>query len=262
MRKPMFQHKPIAILAIILGIFCVFPNFGNAQEPNTQYQTESHSLYDQGKFSEALETLEKHGLQSAQDYYNAANSLFRLGKLGKALAYYEKANALSPGNDDIEQNLTLTREYFEKSNVATKDQSFWFGKAVPFLKQTPEWLVHLIFALTSLLLALLFFRAERKATKLADFFVQTPAVFAVLFAWLLTCGLEATYFTAKKVHWATVASDLVTARSGPGETFTELFKVSAGAKVELTGKSKDGWNQIRFSLGNVGWVMEKELLEL
>lgn len=258
----MFQHKPLAILAIILGIFLAFSNIGKAQESSADYQTVSRGLYDQGKFADALDTLEKHGLQSAQDYYNAANCLFRLGKLGQALAYYEKANALSPGNEDIETNLALTREYFEKGHVTTKDQSFWFGKAVPLLKQIPEWAVHGIFAIISALLALFLFRAERSKVKLKDLATQSPALLAIVFFWVLALGFEGVHWRTKKIQWATVTSDLSAARSGPGETFTELFKISAGTKIELTGRTKDGWRQIRFSLGNVGWVMEKELLEL
>lgn len=69
-------------------------------------------------------------------------------------------------------------------------------------------------------------------------------------------------FYSKDTVEAIVAGDLIQVRSGPGETFTELTKLPAGSTVYPTRQSRDGWIQVRFLLGNVGWVMEKEVISL
>lgn len=240
--------------AFFLSFLFLTSSVGFAQET-------ARSLYDQGKYQEALDLLQKRGLSTSADFYNAANCLYRIGKVGQALAYYEKANAMSPGNADIKFNLNLAKETLAQSGGLPRDQSFWFGTFVPIARQIPEAFVDILLAVVTAALALLAHRARKEKLSFQKTFLQ-PNFLLVFGLWALVGALTAGVVMAHRARIAAVVADVGVARSGPNETFTELFKLPAGSKVELTGESRDGWQQVRFSLGNVGWIGDKDLLAL
>lgn len=218
-------------------------------------------FYDQKKYQDALEALNKQGLTTSADYYNAGNIYYRLGKTGQALAYYEKARALSPNNPDIKYNQELVQETLEKNGALAKDQSLWSGRIVPLARNVPEIFVDLLLFITTIGLALAARRAKLKGHNFKKALTD-GGFMAAVGIWALSCAFVATAALAHRTKLAAIVADLSVARSGPSETFTELFKLPAGSKVEVTGESREGWKQVRFSLGNVGWIMEKDLLEL
>src|SRR5262245_20194824 len=83
----------------------------------------ARALYDQGKYQEALDALQKNGVHTAAEYYNAGNCLYKLGRVGQSLAYYEKAHNLAPRNSDIQYNLELAEEAARQTGSIAKDQS-------------------------------------------------------------------------------------------------------------------------------------------
>lgn len=243
-----------SLLVIILLFFA--PSLGNAQNAPT-----ARALYDQGKFQDALALIEKDGLKGAADYYNAGNCLFKLGRLGHALAYYEKANGLAPGNTDIAYNLELTKEELRKAGALPKSRSFWTGWFVPFSKSFSEVWVNLVLTIATALVAWLAFRARKQGLKLRQALSETRFATA-LGLWVICVALATATSVAQSTRLAAIVSENGVVRSGPSETFTELIRVPAGSKVEVLDDSREGWQQIRFSLGNVGWIMEKDLLLL
>ena len=221
----------------------------------------ARALYDAGKFQEALDTLTQAGLGSAADYFDAGNCYYRLGKLGQALGYYEKANALAPGDDDIRYNLKLIEGLAEKGGTLTRDQTYWTGLIVPLVRRVPETVVDVLFAICTAVLAWNAFRAKKRGRRFLKALLQ-PAFLLALGIWGLSGLLTTVTILGQNAKLAAIIADVGIGRSGPNETFTELFKLSAGTTVELTGENREGWRQIRFSLGNVGWIMEKDLLPL
>lgn len=241
-------------LALFLSFLFLISSLGLADDT-------PRGLYDQGRYNEALELLQKNGLKTAADYYNAGNALYRTGKIGQALAYFEKAHVLAPRNGDIKYNMNLARETLGKSGSLPKDQSFWFGTFVPVARQIPEEFADLLLAVTTAALALLSYRARKRKLPFPKA-VSQPNFLAVLGIWFFVGALTAGAVMAHRAKLAAVLADSGVARSGPSDTFTELFKLPAGTMVELTGETRDGWRQVRFSLGNVGWIGDKDLLEL
>jgi tetratricopeptide (TPR) repeat protein len=218
-------------------------------------------LYDQGKYQEALTLLQGNGLKGADDYYNAGNCLFKLGKLGLALAHYEKANALAPGHPDIQYNLELTSDMLAKSGSLPKDRSFWTGRVVPIARRIPSPVIFLAMTLSSGLVAWFAYRTKRRRDRAQRPLLSAPLL-AVVGSWLLVLAGAYSFYLANSTQLGAVVGENAVMRSGPAQTFTELMPLPAGTKVEVLDDSREGWRQIRFSLGNVGWIMEKDLLTL
>lgn len=219
------------------------------------------ALYDKGKYLEALEALQKQGIHTAADFYDAANCYYRIGKVGQSISYYEKALSLAPQSEDIRFNLKLAVAAAEKTGSVAKDQTLWMGTIVPFVRLVPEYVAEFLFAICAAALAFVCYRLKSQSLRIARAVVR-PEFLAAFAAWSLTGAATAIVMIAHQTELAAIVADVAIGRSGPAETFTELFKVPAGTKVELTGETRDGWRQIRFSLGNVGWIMDKDLLKL
>lgn len=241
-----------SLLAIILfNLFTL--SVLNAQEnPST--------LYNQGKYSESLEQPHKTGLKTAADYYNAANCLFKLGKLGTAYGYFLKSSSLSPSNDDIRFNLALTKKLLSQSSSAPQMHSFWVNIFIPFSRQYGA-LPECFFILTCLGFLFCTRKAQKGMVKYSE--VLKRPVF-ILGCSLLILGLSTliTFAVAQRTNLGVVVSDIVVVRSGPGDKFTELTKLVAGANFKLNDEKNSTWRQIEFTSGNIGWIEEKDIIEL
>jgi tetratricopeptide (TPR) repeat protein len=78
-----------------------------ADEEAKQLFKEANQCYQEGKFNEALEhykKLENLGYQSGALYYNMGNTYYKLGAVGYAILYYEKAAKLIGNDEDLIAN--------------------------------------------------------------------------------------------------------------------------------------------------------------
>lgn len=198
-------------------------------------------------------------LRSATDYYKAANDLFKLGRLGQAFAYYEKADALAPGNRDVEHNMAVTLKQLQQSSANPERHSFWVNRVIPISKRFGA-IAYFMLGLSALVFAWCAQRAKSK-TRLRDA-IKEPSFIAGGFFFVVCAGLATMISIAQQANLGVVVADVGAVRSGPSEKFTELTKLVAGSNFVLTEEKKPGWRQIEFSSGNLGWIEEKSILEL
>ena len=72
------------------------------------------------------------GFINGQIYYNLANALYRQGKIGTAVLYYNKAQRLMPRNSDVMENIRLVKTEFSDKELSSKVPGiikavfFWF----------------------------------------------------------------------------------------------------------------------------------------
>ncbi|MBI3557730.1 MAG: SH3 domain-containing protein [Deltaproteobacteria bacterium] len=177
------------------------------------------------------------------------------------MSYFEKAHSLAPNDDDVAYNLKLVQSIAEKAGTLTRDQNYWTGHIVPLVRRVPESAVDFLFAIASVALGWTAYSAKKRGRRFLKAF-QQPGFLTVAGVWAAAAALTVTIAFGHQTKLAAIVADVGVGRSGPSDTFTELFKVPAGTTVELTGENREGWRQIRFSLGNVGWIMEKDLLPL
>lgn len=60
-------------------------------------------------------------------------------------------------------------------------------------------------------------------------------------------------YITKSTITATVTANVLNVRSGASTSYSIVGKLSKGEKVEILG-SNDGWNKIKYSQNNIGWV--------
>ncbi len=222
---------------------------------------QARQFYDQKNYSESLSELQKSGLNSSSDFYNAGLSAYRLGKIGLSFAYFLKAHELNPNNEDIEYNLNISRDDLEKTSSVMKSNSFLTNKIYPILKKQNHLFSSILLLVISLIIVFSSYYSKKRGVKFKSY-ISSPLSITLLVVWLISTVFLYSVFNAQSLKRAVVVADQTSARSGPSDSFTELFHAPSGTVFELSNQTREGWIKIRFSLGNVGWVMEKDLLRL
>lgn len=225
-------------------------------------------LYDAGKYNEALASLAaKPNPTDPAYFYNCGIIYYRLGRMGYALAHFEKANRLSPHDSNIQTNLKLVRDLLaQQLGKERVDPASSFLENVADRVALDE--VRATLGLLVLVIALLVLKNYWKSRQLL-FALTRPATILVGFALLIT----GTLYVAQRyseIHPPSICVVSDTLRSGPGERFLDLGKAEAGMKLRLTGVSSqntvdqgvESWLQVHYSQDGVGWIKSSSLLLL
>ena len=227
--------------------------------------SEAKTLYDAGKFEEALHALRSHPDEGASYFYNLATVHLRLAQYGLAVAYLEKANRLRPHDPDVLHNLSLARAALVRliGKERLDPASNWLETTLGEAPLTPA---RGLLGALALLMTLLVARSYRKTGRARQALLSTQGLTA-LAAFALASGLLITQKVIES-HPPATAIEPVAVRSGPGETYLELGRVEAGSRVRLLGQTAQDpkqqalWRQVRYSHSAVGWVPASSLLLL
>jgi tetratricopeptide (TPR) repeat protein len=222
---------------------------------------EGNQLYQAGDFEAALERYAQildDGLESGELYYNIGNTYFKLGELGPAILYYERARRLMPSDDDLLANLELARSL-------TVDQvaplpGFWLFRVVGWWvallpRSALGWLVALAYltAMTAIVVVIL-----RPGTALAVWgrrLAITGATVTVVFG----LNLAVRELGVGAAEEAVIMVEETEVQSAPSEdSALQIFAVHEGTKVRIDRRS-DLWIEIVLEDGKVGWVRADQL---
>lgn len=243
----------VSWVAVLLAMPVLSGPAGGTQE---SLFDEANGLYLQGEYAGALDRylgIVDAGLESGVLYFNIGNTYFKLGDLGHAILYYERAQRLLPRDDDVRANLELARSL--TADEITPLPRFWLFRVV-------GWWVHLLSksALT-LIVALGYLVAMggvvvtilRRGTVLADWgrwIAVGGAAIVVIFGVNLTV-LE---LGIGRPEEAVVMDEEVPVRSAPSDDEELLvFAVHEGTKVRIERRAGE-WLEVVLEDGKVGWV--------
>jgi Flp pilus assembly protein TadD len=228
--------------------------------------------YDAQKFQEALHELQKHPKNDANYFYDVGTIYYRIGKLGEAVAYLEKANRLRPHDPDIQHNITIVRSALGRSIGPEKvdPASSWTEQLADRISLDE---VRATLGLVGILLVLVWIRVYLKSHCVRRLFLEPSSLIALL-AFTITAGIYGIQRGSEANPPAIVLQKQVI-RSGPGDHYLELSQVEEGSKVRLLGPSakntfrphksdepEETWRQIRFSSDGIGWIRSSSLLTL
>ncbi len=238
-------------LAIVMAVALV--SAARAQE---SFFEDGNRLYQQGDYEAALENYARivsAGFESGELYYNIGNTYFKLGQLGESILYYERAQRLLPGDEDVRANLDLARSL--TADEITPLPRFWLFRAV-------GWWVSLLPASTLALLvgagylvamaglvALIF----RRGTVLASW-ARGVVIAAAALTLIFGVNLAVAEFGIGQHEEAIVMAEEVPVQSAPtDDRALQVFTIHEGTKVRIDQRS-DEWVEIVLEDGKVGWV--------
>ena len=215
---------------------------------------EANRAYKNDQFQEAIAgylKLIENGFKNGHIYYNLGNAYFRIGDLGRAILYLERARLLIPRDDDLLFNLSHAR------NQAMDDigdvQTFPLHD---FLGLDSLNLYEAFFAFT-ILNVLFFFVLGIRLFKKTEWSYYL-SIFLVIFIGIGGCALALKWYGFTTDNRAVVLADEIEVRAGPDPSDTVLFKIHEGAVVHRE-RSEADWVLLHLSKNKRGWARSKQL---
>ncbi len=222
-----------------LFLFCLFLSpgvYGGGQEVFDQ----ANKAYQQGDFAAALEGYERltsAGTGGVSLCYNLGNTYYRLGNMGRARLWYERALEAAPRDEDARYNRDLVRERVGETEAANDgfrelSGALWAAVSAANL---------LFFVLLGL-----------------GLYRETEWIWwGRWFTGILLAVLLSTAFAAQRqasVRLGVITVDRAEARTGPSAQDQVGFVAPEGHRVVLLDRLND-WIQIGVpAKGLKGWV--------
>ena len=243
-------------------IFLLIGVQGFADEKERLF-SEGNRLYQEGKYSEALETYQKilnMGYESGSIFYNMGNCYYKILDIGRTILFYERAMKLMPGDEDLKANFALANlTVVDKINP--RPQFFLFRIVIGFTHLLPQSV--LIWVVIGTYLGFLGFLivwivTRKRFLRMMGF--RLGIFFGVLF-FVFGLSLIGRYRETKNTIEGIIIVDKVDVMSAPSkDEGVEVFSLHEGTKVRLDLRSGE-WVEIVLADGKVGWV-KQEVLEI
>lgn len=245
----------IFTVVIVFATVLVTPRQCSASDDAYTIFVQANQLYKGTNYSKAISLYNKAaslGFTPGGLYYNLGNAYYRDGKLGKAIASYLRARQLLPRNSDVIENLNIARSQTvdkvipEEPPAALRQFLFLYYE---FSSDELLWFSAVLIAILFIALSIYAFfplPLIKKFTKI------------ILFV-LIIIGAT----TAAKIYYAAshstavVTSKEAIVRSGPGDSYAEIFVIHDGTEVKIFEKKN---NSAKISVDKKkGWISLNDL---
>ncbi|MDR2409027.1 MAG: tetratricopeptide repeat protein [Bacteroidales bacterium] len=245
------QHIRQYIILLLAFLFSSIAVWGN------ETFQKANEAYNQKDYLNAIlqyEALIKEGYKDAILYYNLGNACYKDNQLAKSLLWYERALRLNPGNEDIKHNIAFVNQQ-TIDNMEAQPEFFlrtWLHAVRDFFTVQLWAIISIVcIAVGCICIGLLLILSSSRWRM--GLFVVACIVFvfgigSVVFACLQKNNVNRT-------DEAIIMQKIVTIKSMPDMSGTDLFTVHEGMKIQITDKAGN-WIEIRFANGNKGWIKE------
>jgi len=228
-------------------------------DSNSIMQT-ANEYYKNNRYQLAIEEYNKlllDGFAGTSLYYNLGNAHYRLGKVGYAILYYEKALKLSPNDEEVKHNLALAKLNL-KDKVDTLPPFFifnlWEGILAAFSVTGWTIIVYIIFILVLIVFVVYFFSRSVTEQRISFFTGIGLTVILLLTISLLIVKMNKEFNTKDGI----IIETSVIVKSSPDYSSKDSFQIHEGLKVRIE-DNVDDWVKIRLDDGKIGWITEKSL---
>jgi tetratricopeptide (TPR) repeat protein len=247
--KRLFSFVLISYLFFIIVCSAVI-----ASQPENKLQ-KGNTYYREGTYDKAIEEYKKlvdEGYIGTSLFYNLGNANYRIGKIGYAILYYEKALELSPSDEDVKHNLNFAHQStVDRIQPLPRFFLFDWWEALLGLFSDNSWayVVFVLYLLVILLTGAYSYSRTVKQQKIF-FFSGIVGVFLLAFSislLVIKINREAT------LKNGVIVEQVVTVKFSPDPQSTDAFIIHEGLKVILE-DHLDKWVKIRLADGKVGWV--------
>ena len=186
-------------------------------------------------------------------YYNLGNCYYKLEDVARSILNYERALLLDPSDGATKSNLALARGRTTDKVTPPSEMFFvtWW-RVITNVMSINNWLVLAFVAFVLMLTGILVyaFLSDVRYRKLG-FYGALICFFITILANL--CALSQ-HLTIVNRNYAIIMSPVVTVKSSPSDSSTDLFIIHEGSKVELLDQTMSEWCEVKLEEGKEGWI--------
>ena len=245
-------------MKILIFLF-LFVKIVSAGELENLFQ-KGNEHYLKGEYQETIkifQSIVEKGYQGKSLYYNLGNAYFRIGKIGLAILYYEKAKKISPSDEDVNYNLA-----FANSKIADKIETLpkffifdWWENALALFSISGWTYAAYLFYLFILgAVGYYYFAGSLKGQRIAFYTGIISTFFLVLAIVLLEVNLN----RELNYKYGIVVDPVVVVKFSPDQNSKDAFIVHEGLKVQAE-DNVNAWIKIKLIDGKVGWLKNNYL---
>lgn len=226
-----------------------------SQKGSTEKFNKGADYFSSGSYEDALQQwidIYNTGYRSANLSYNIANAYFKLNKIPDAILFYERAYLLDPSDEDINYNLQIARTLIVDRFQEIPELFFvkWYN-FISLSLSTNVWAkISIVSFILFLLLISLYIYSSKYRQKVLGFWLAIMFVISSLSSFAFTLRNKSLVYDSRK---AIISSPLISGKSSPDNSGTDLFVLHEGTKVSVEDEVGE-WLEIRLSDGNKGWV--------
>lgn len=249
-------------LFVLGAVLLTGPGVASSQSAGVGLYNEANALYRASQFNEAREKYLQAAASGSRDwrlFYNLGNAHFKVGKIGAAIVWYERALRLKPRDEDIVANLRFLNRVKKDQEPESHGNPVWEFFAGVFSFPT----LNELSVASSITLFLLVATGVRHVWRPDSSGPQRWLGLGVLAGVTLACavwlGSRAVY--EEDLQEAVIAASLATARSGPDERQTTVLVIHEGTKVRID-RFEGEWALVRLANGLGGWMRQELFMEI
>lgn len=238
---------------------CLLSNLVVAQ--NNEVFTNANSLYNEGKYQEAIQSYESilnNGVHSSELYFNLANAYYKSNQIAPSIYYYEKAKQLSPYDKDINNNLSFAKNM--TIDVIDNIPETGFSRMIKSITNTfnfDTWAVFSVaFVFLFVLLSLAYYFSY-STTKKRLFFISSFIVLSFAIITLFLAFQKEAY--NKNDNPAIVFAQESNVKNEPNLRSGTAFVLHEGTKVEILETYNKNWTKIKIANGKTGWIANNDI---
>jgi tetratricopeptide (TPR) repeat protein len=223
---------------------------------------QANDYYQKEKYSEAIGRyldLVQRGYRDPSIFYNLGNAYFKMGELGRAILFYEKARMLLPRDDDIQKNLAYANSLaIDRIEAKSSGLFSLWQRVTDFLTLNELTIIFSVIYLILNFLGILIIRKKEAAVRQRLF--QLLILFSVMF--ILAGGiLFYRIYEFKVAQCGVITSRAVEVKSGPEPNLATLFSLHEGTTFSIHQQRGD-WFQITLKNGLIGWLQSKDIQKI
>ncbi len=248
--------RVIFLLLMSIGFFGY--SFGQ-----NDLQKKANELYSKGDYTGASELYEKiiktYGV-APELYYNLGNTYYKMGETGRSILNYEKALRLKPMYHDARYNLDMAQQKVI-DNIVQVPPFFilrWLDILMKLLTSNQWLFAGFVTFIITIIAALFFIFGFTLNNRKISFYLAT----IFLSITVVTLVFSAVRKNQQTQHnEAIIMTGVVTVKSSPDRSGTDLFQLHEGTKVKV--KSQLGsWFEVVLGNGNIGWLESKNIEQI
>ena len=242
---------------IILMLAC-FSVCINAQ--NDTVFNEGNTLYNQGKYAEAIkkyEALLDKNEHAVALYFNLANAHYKLNNISPSVYYFEKAKLLSTDDKDIENNLVFAQNMTVDAIDTLPEVGFSrIFKDIVNTFSSDSWAKLAISGILAFVLFFLLYHfTSATSQKRVAFVISVLGFLVAVFS--LVIAFQKNNLEIKN-NPAIVFAQESRVKADPNNTSEEVFRLHEGTKVQVL-ESYENWCKIEIADKTTGWIPSEDV---